>query len=583
MLSIRRGALAFTARAILSLAVAATAAAAQERESAVRDTVLDPRALPREIANEVIDLFNAPGTLRSTGRLDIAAGREVRGDVAVLNGPLTIGGRVTGRLVAINSDVVLQPGARLDSDLTVVGGRLEGASDAIITGEIRVYRQPLRYRHSGERIVVDRSEDDDDERWWRHLRRDRYNYSALQVTSAHTYNRVEGFPIYLGPRLRHFLPGGGRLSIDAFGIFRTADDFRWETENLGHTVWGELRTGGRDGIAVGGRLFDTVDPVERWQLDDLEVGLGSFVLTRDYRDYFARHGAEVFARLFNGRKAYVEGTLSDERWGDRRDRDPFTLFRGATEWRPNPRMDQGRLHVATVRARYDTRNSRREPRSGWLLSMEYERGQGRLDLLAPTSDGLRAASDTALAYGRAFADLRRYNRIAPDAQLNMRVVAGGWTSGDPLPLQRRFSVSGPGALAGYSFRSRQPGTDMLQCTNGVARPGIPAECERMVLAQLEYRGDLAFNFNADPWDDHNVDGGFGGSWVLFVDSGRGWLVGPPQGTLTWEKRDLPAFATWRTDLGFGFDFDYVGLYVAKAVSGADKLPPNFFIRLGKRF
>lgn len=579
MLSITRSALAATARAILPLAL--TAAASMAQDPAPRDTVLDPRALPREIATQVIDLFNAPGTLRSTGSLDIAAGREVRGDVAVLNGPLTIAGRVTGRVVAINSTVTLLPGARLDSDLTVVGGVLEGANDASIEGEIRVYRQPLRYRHRGDRIVVDRSEDDD-ENWWRYLRRDRGSYSKLNVTSAHTYNRVEGFPIYFGPRLRQWLPGGARLSIDAFGIFRTADDFQWETENLGHKVFGELRSGGREGIAVGGRMYDIVDPVERWQLSDIEVGLGAFLLTRDYRDYYARHGGEVFLKMFAGRRFSVEGAIADERWGDRRERDPFTLFRSSTAWRPNPMMDRGRMRIGTGRLIYDSRNDRDTPRSGFFITAEYERGSGRLDALAPTSDGLREASDSVAKYDRAFLDLRRYNRIAPDAQLNFRVVAGGWMAGDPLPLQRRFSLSGAGGLPGYSFRSLPPGADVLHCSSGAPVAGVPAECERMILTQVEYRGDLDFNWGFDHWDSADVSGGFDGSWVLFVDSGRGWLMGPA-GNGQFAKGDLPSFSSWRTDLGVGLDFDEVGFYVAKAVSGADKLPPNFFIRLSKRF
>lgn len=564
------------AGSLLLLVVVAAPGRAQEREAA-RDSVPDPRGLPREVSTQVIDLFNAPSTLRSTGQLDIAAGREVRGDVAVLNGPLTIGGRVTGRVVAINSDVVLQPGARLDADLLVVGGKVEGAESAAIVGDIRIYRQPLHYRHKGDRIVADRRDDDDD-RWFRHFRREGASYSAIRVTSSHTYNRVEGFPILAGPRVRRVLPGGARFSADVFGIFRTSDQIEWTDENLGYSAWTEVRGAGRMGVAVGARAFDTVDPVERWQLTDLEVGLGAFMLTRDYRDYYGRHGGEAYARLFPGRPLSFEGSVSDERWRDRRDRDPFTLFRGSKAWRPNPLMDEGRMHLARMRLRYDTRNNRADPRSGWHVTAEYERGTGVLDRLAPTSDGLRAAYDSSVRYGRGFADVRRYNRISPDAQVNLRLVAGGWLDGDPLPLQRRMSVSGPGALAGYSFRSTTSGTDVLQCASGRAVAGVPAECERMILAQVEYRGDLDIDLG---WNEYD-SGGFGGSWVLFLDSGRGWMVGPRSGSQRYERGDLPELRTWRSDIGFGFDFDPVGLYVAKAVGGGTRLPPNFFIRLTKR-
>src|SRR4051794_41943806 len=109
----------------LALALAALwipiAASAQQRDStAARDR------LPRDVAREVVALFNATTTLRATDKTDIPAGRDVPGDVAVLNGPLTIAGHVAGRVLAINADVILLRGARIDSDLLVVGGEVEG-------------------------------------------------------------------------------------------------------------------------------------------------------------------------------------------------------------------------------------------------------------------------------------------------------------------------------------------------------------------------------------------------------------------------------------------------------------------------
>ena len=50
-------------------------------------------------------------------------------------------------------------------------------------------------------------------------------------------------------------------------------------------------------MSLGGRLFDVVEGVEQWQLNDVEVGLSSFLFHRDYRDYFSRHGGRVSAAL----------------------------------------------------------------------------------------------------------------------------------------------------------------------------------------------------------------------------------------------------------------------------------------------
>jgi hypothetical protein len=70
--------------------------------------------------------------------------------------------------------------------------------------------------------------------------------------------------------------------------------------------------------------------------------------------------------------------------------------------------------------------------------------------------------------------------------------------------------------------------------------------------------------------------------VAFADAGRGWLIGPRQGTLQYTSGAFPGFDTFRTDIGLGLDLGIAGLYVAKAVSES-KEPANFFVRIRNRF
>lgn len=580
--------------ASLLAVVLAGSARAQEPDSAKGDTVLDARVLPREIAREVTELFNAAGTLRVSGSLDIVREREVRGDVAVINGPVRIAGHVTGTVVAINADVTLEPGARVDGDLLVVGGAVSGKDDGTVGGDIRVYRQALRYREDGDRIVAERGGADDD-RWWRRWqsrRRSRLG-SDITVLTARTYNRVEGLPILVGPRLR--MEGGwGRLSADALGILRTADNFRWNSDNLGHQVKGDLRLGGTAGVTVGGSVFDEVEPVEAWHLTDTEVGLASLLLHRDYRDYYNRHGGSVRGGAYAG-EATLALSFSDERWASRDEQSVFSLFRNTQAWRPNPEADEGRFHLANATLHYDTRNDADDPWSGWYLIADYERGAGRTEVFAPTSPGVREPSTGPIVYSRGFLDLRRYLRISPSAQLNVRGVAGGWLNGDQLPLQRRFSIGGPGTLPGFDFRRVTGDEDVFQCSaaSAAAPRGRPAQCERVALGQVEYRGDLNVHFGILDGDDDGEDDGrrqrqrhrgfqSDGVWVLFADAGRGWLVGPREGDLRYPSDALPRFSTFRTDVGAGLDFGYIGLFLAKSVSDSEQ-PANFFIRIKRRF
>ena len=576
---------------------------------AATDTAFDRRGLPRDVAREAATLFNSTATLRSTGPLVIEEGRVVEGDVAVLNGPLTLAGRVTGRVLAVNADVILRATARIDGDLLVVGGEVEGRETARIEGETRIYRQALHYRQEGDRIVAERDtmpEAGEGEPWWRRWdrRRGERSWSKLQVASAGPYNRVEGLPINLGPQInRRYDWGGTRL--DAYAIIRTASSFKSSDNDVGHNVRADVRIGRLAGFEFGGRLFNAVESVEAWQLSDLEAGLASFLAHRDYRDYFQRHGASATMSLFAWRDLSLTGSYSDERWSTRRDHDPYTLFRNQIEWRPNPAMDEGRMHVATGTFTIDTRNDEENPWSGWYIVADWERGVGSLrrpQLYITVPAGVNPVVFGAPArvdYARGFFDLRRYNRLSPDAQLNFRVVAGGWLNGDPLPLERRLSVDGPGAMPGYGFRSTRTGesVDVGSCNVGVAFPGRPAQCDRIALAQAEYRGDLHFDFGSD-WfwnDDADIPGArdsahrahthhfhSDGTWVVFADAGRGWVVGPSSGTLQYERNRVPPLSSFRTDLGAGFDFGGIGLYVARAMSTSSE-PTRFFVRLRHRF
>ena len=193
-----------------------------------------------------------------------------------------------------------------------------------------------------------------------------------------------------------------------------------------------------------------------------------------------------------------------------------------------------------------------------------------------------------MSYGRALLDLRRYNRLSPTTWFNARLVLGGWLHGDALPLERRFSVGGLGTVPGVDFRKYDPGVvDVSQCSDGGSPPaGNPAQCERVALAQLEYRNELhssMFDFlNARPIRLRGIGFTVRPTVVAFVDAGRGWLVGQPSGTLQYSNNSFPRFGTFRTDVGLGLDLGIIGAYVAKSVS-SPKDPANVFLRVRRLF
>ncbi|MBX7118097.1 MAG: outer membrane protein assembly factor [Gemmatimonadaceae bacterium] len=526
-----------------------------------------------------VGIYNDAGTMRVNGPLDVPAEREIPGDVAVLNGPVTVAGRVTGTLVAINADVRLKAGARIGGDLFLVGGTLTRDDSVTVGGEVRTQAELLRYSIEGERIVPE--EDRGGE--WRPPRargRDRGDsYTDLFFVAARTYNRVEGLPVLVGPRFRR-PTSWGRIDVEALGVVRTAGPVRWDRGTIGHDARFDLRLGVRNGLVLSGRAFDVVAPVESWQLTDTEAGLAAFGLHRDFRDHYGRHGWEAALGGRMGEEASLSVVAGSEQWRAVEARDPVSLRQDMRPWRPNAPMDVGRVDLASVRLKVDTRQKVRSPLwGGWYLNADVERGSGTITRdPGPTLPPVGPAEE--VTYTRGFVDARRYNRISPGTELNLRLVAGGWMGGDRLPLQRRLSVGGPGSIEGYDFRRNWYETDDVFSCGGIAGwTGRPTLCDRIALAQVELRQAMDWDwYDSDRWWRFRD---LTPAWVLFADAGRGWTT-PASGDPVSHGTGLPPLSSFRTSVGAGIDLGDVGFYVAKAVS-TPKETVNFYVRLGRRF
>lgn len=577
-----------SARLVAAAACAALVSLGSGRGAAAQSTDTAQRVdtLSYDDAAAVAFLYNQPAAIRATKPTTVAQDQTVPGNVAILDAPLVIGGHVAGRVVVINGDVTLLHGARVDSGLVVTGGTVDGADSTTVGGTIKVYGPRLAYRLEGDQVVALRDESQGLASWFHQWKRRHLRTHNRVVLRSGTYNRVEGLPVILGPTIRQN-SGLGPFSVQALGIYRSADHFTWKADNLGYDVQAEMQIGYTRGVAFGAEALDEVAPVETWQLRDSEIGLASFLLRRDYRDYYNRKGARGYVVLRDGPTLSLTLGMGKERWQPRATRDPWTLFRGDGAWRPNPVLDAGTFTLATADVRYDTRNDRDNPWTGWLVTAELEHGFSNHVTLGPASTVARPApldgQPVPVAYTRAVIDLRRYNRLSPESQLNFRLVAGGWLGGDPLPLERRFSLGGSGSLPGYDFRQPLAGEqDVMSCSAGQEVPGTPAQCDRVLLAQVEYRGDLHL---------HLFGGGSGGwswtfyhplQWVAFTDAGRGWLL--HAATTGGGIQDASAFPlrSYKADFGLGLDAEVVGVFVAKSMTDW-KNPLNVVVRLRHRF
>jgi cytoskeletal protein CcmA (bactofilin family) len=572
---------------------ALTPLAAQERRPQARTDSIAALDLPPAVAHRVVEFFNDPHTLQLTGPARIPAERTIEGDVAVLRGPVVIAGRVDGHVAVINGDVELQPGARIAGDLIVVGGQAAGLDDVIVGGEVLVFAERLQFVMRGDRIATRRQTAE-----WRRGRTPAARAggrSDFVVATGRSYNRVEGLPVTFGPVIE--TAGANPLRLRAMGIYRSESGAT--LEDLGYHLRAEQYLGGHRELRIGASYFSEVDPIEDWFLTDLENGLATFLLHRDYRDHYGREGTRVFARFDPRTAPFALGLESRwERHTSLPAGSPWALF-GTKAWREQPLVGEGWMQSVALQFDIDSRSSRYDPSAGWWVRTELEHAY-RSNLVRPALAVVDPASSRlppdfeilpAEPIGRftaAHIDLRRYNRLSPDARLNFRLLAGGSLDRTQMPPQRQHAFGGEGSLPGYrhfqqdcgarsvvGFRADEVGgipiTELTQLDRYYPRYG----CDAFGLVQAEYRGRLSLRFN---WDGHpgRDDGefwdlGFDASpdWVVFFNAGRGWAYG--------DGMNEPVVM----DLGVGLLLNKVGIYAAVPLTGRGGL--NAFIRLGPRF
>jgi outer membrane protein assembly factor BamA len=311
-------------------------------------------------------------------------------------------------------------------------------------------------------------------------------------------------------------------------------------------------------------------------------------LHRDYRDYYNTKGVHAWVSAHDDRKLSLEVGVRHERWESRDARNPFTLLRDGAMWRANPVMDDGTLWIGEAAFRLDTRNNVGDPWTGWLIDASLEVGGTNHLKLGPASGIVRDSTPGAterVRYTRMLLDFTRYNRVSPQSQLNFRLVVGAGFDGDALPLERRFALGGAGTLPGYDFREPFRGPDVLACNGpGDALPGHPAQCDRMLLGQVEYRHDSRVRIfgrrDPDGAQRYRIDRDV--AFVAFADAGRGWVTGPRLGELRYPSTSFPALHTFKYDAGVGVDIHYIGVYVAKSITDWSN-PANLVVRLRHRF
>ena len=193
-------------------------------------------------------------------------------------------------------------------------------------------------------------------------------------------------------------------------------------------------------FVLGVSMVRRTDHSELQQVDDLENSLALLFAREDLRDYFEREGAGAYL-------SWRVPDFSTVSLHGRRDRfgsleanpNVRSWFRLQHPLRPNPQVDDGVTHSASVRLERLARNSR-AMRAGLYHWIELERAGGAL------------GGD--FRYTRALADLRSVLRLSPGSTLSVRAVCGSKSEGT-LPRQKQFTAGGVDGLRAHAIGARR--------------------------------------------------------------------------------------------------------------------------------
>jgi len=537
---------------------------------------------PPAVISELIQFYNDSATTRMQGDVSLPAGSRFEGKLAMYRGSLRIAGRVVGGIAVANGTLYLLPGATVEGEILVVGGRLIRSEQVSHLGPERVYWDAAPVIRNADGLLTLRER----RRALGDIATARTTFQAgrlrttLSLTTGGTYNRIEGLPVLFGPLFEFRAARHVLARLDLRGLLRTTGESANLRSDFGYVARADLRFDGRTEFGIGTRIYSEVAPVEEQPLTASESGWSAFLLQRDYRDYYEREGVSGIAYVQPARALRLEFSLSREAERSVAATDPWSLFRNSDRWRRNPLVDDGHYFITGVQLDYDTRNERDRPSTGWLIRSRYEHLTS--DDIAPVALPIvvRPSPPTGGGYAtdRLLIDARRYSRLTPGLLFNARLRADGWLAGGRLPVQRRVSLGGPDLLPGFDFRA-------YTCApRGFIDPAMPALCDRSIVGQVELRTRLGLNLGYRmPDREGHETGRFIGieeaDLVFFSDLGKAWLAGSGPGQVPVAR--IPALKEWAADLGVGLDAGEIGAYLAKSVSTSESV--KLVVRLQRRF
>ena len=440
--------------------------------------------------------------LRFNGDTVVESDEIIKHDIVVVNGTITIEGRVNGTVLCLFGDVELEDKARVRGDVVSVEGIIWTDNGSVVDGDIietgssHSRNLSQHRRDQDEDKDFEKDDDKDDYKWKSRDKKDfisiNYRYDSDQDDPVFfDYNRVDGLTMGLN------FPSSGWWNKNRhdFAILGKAG-YSFARRDWQYQIGLEKWFLYDNRFSIGGEYHDLTSTEDKWIISDLENALASLLIKEDFRDYYLKQGYSVYLKqqltyYLNVKLAYEENEIYNMEnkadWAvfggsDKKFRtNPAALPGGfveqnQTELEPNPGLELGSISATVV---FDTRDRVKSTQRGWYIQGYGER-----------TDYMQLSNTS---FDRYIVDARYYHPMGWDENLNIR-LRGGTTRGDVPPMYW-FDLGGISTLRGYDFK---------EFTG-----------DRMVLGNVEYR----MRTSQDDWfifDTFDI--------ILFMDSGLAWFA-----------------------------------------------------------
>ena len=339
------------------------------------------------------------------------------------------------------------------------------------------------------------------------------NQSAFSVSPSLSYDRVDGLSLFMHEEFNDPELLYPRIHL--------VEGYAFDSRKWRYRLDFEQPLFSPTSFSFGASVYLITDTFDGELTGNIENSLSSLFLKKDYRDYFEREGAAVFARqkFLGYNKVTVQYAEDTYRSADAISKGLF--YRHSRQFRPNPPVDEGKWATVTAQYEFDSRqDDQAGPTEHWYR-LEYESG--------------RHKDEPCMEYTRLAADLRTYLNLNPGQYLSCRLKLGANPSGT-LPFQREFYVGGIGTLAAHAYKEFRG--------------------DHMILFNAEYAIDVVKRFQV----------------IMLTDVGKAWY-----------GRDALKDQTLELDVGIGVGLEKgLRIFAAKTPNKEDS-PVVWTLRLQRTF